>query len=68
MNKRTVSGLLALGIASVAYWFKGMTPEQRQNVKDKVSGASKKFTDSVKSSVNSAKESIDSHTKAPTEI
>lgn len=65
MKKRT-AGLFALGLASVAYWFKGMTPEQRQNVKDKVSGASKKFSNSVKSSIDSARDSVNPN--APQEV
>lgn len=58
MNSNTRNGLIAAGLAAVAYWFKGMTPEQRQNVKDKVAGAGKRFTEKANEAMNSAKSTI----------
>lgn len=46
MNKNTRNGLIALGLAGVAAWFK-MTPEQRTNVKNKIAGAGKDLKDKL---------------------
>ncbi len=62
MNKNTRNGLVAAGLAAVAYWFKGMTPEQRQSVKDKVTGTGKKLQNDFNNAVNSAKNKVDETT------
>lgn len=47
MQKNTRNGLIALGLAAFAYWKYKMTPEQKSNLKDKVSQAGKKIMDKV---------------------
>ncbi|MBZ4189571.1 hypothetical protein [Niabella beijingensis] len=42
MNKNTRNGLLALGLAAAAAWYK-MSPEQKSNVKNKVSDLGNKL-------------------------
>lgn len=46
MNKNTKSGLLALGLVAAAAWYK-MSPEQKTNVKDKISGFGKRLKDNI---------------------
>ncbi|WP_018627573.1 hypothetical protein [Niabella aurantiaca] len=46
MNKNTRNGLLALGLAAAAAWYK-MSPEQKSTVKDKVSGWGNKLKDGL---------------------
>ncbi|MBO9593754.1 MAG: hypothetical protein J7599_12685 [Niabella sp.] len=46
MNKNTRNGLLALGLAAAAAWYK-MTPEQKSNVKAKVSDLGNKVKDGL---------------------
>ncbi|MCF3110459.1 hypothetical protein LL912_16860 [Niabella sp. CC-SYL272] len=46
MNRNTRNGLLALGLAAVAAWYK-MTPEQKANVKSKVSDLGNKVKDGL---------------------
>ena len=41
------SGLIALGLAAFAYWKYKMTPEQKANVKNKISDAGKNLWDKV---------------------
>lgn len=47
MNKNTRNGLIALGALAFAYWKYKMTPEQKQNLKDKVAGIGKKIKENV---------------------
>lgn len=42
MNKNTKSGLLALGLVAAAAWYK-MSPEQKANVKNKITGVGNKL-------------------------
>lgn len=46
MNKNTRNGLLALGLAAAAAWYK-MSPEQKTNVKSKVSDWGNKLKDGL---------------------
>ncbi|WP_300601740.1 hypothetical protein [Niabella sp.] len=46
MNKNTRNGLLALGLAAAAAWYK-MTPEQKTNVKTRVSDWGNKVKDGL---------------------
>lgn len=46
MNKNKKAGLIALGLVAAAAWFK-MTPEQKANVKGKVSDAGKKLKENL---------------------
>ena len=48
------SGLIALGLAAWAYWKYKMTPEQKENVKTKVSEAGKNIWDKVPQNVKDA--------------
>ena len=48
------SGLIALGLAAWAYWKYKMTPEEKANVKDKVSKAGKDIWDKVPQNVKDA--------------
>ncbi|MCH5600603.1 hypothetical protein [Niabella ginsengisoli] len=41
------SGLIALGLAAWAYWKYKMTPQQKENVKSKVSEAGKNIWEKV---------------------
>lgn len=52
--KRSTSGLIALGLAAWAYWKYKMTPEQKENVKGKVSDAGKNLWDKVPQNVKDA--------------
>ena len=45
------SGLIALGLAAWAYWKYKMTPEQKENVKNKVSETGKNLWDKVPQNV-----------------
>lgn len=42
MNKNTKSGLLALGLVAAAAWYK-MTPEQKSNVRNRITGFGNKL-------------------------
>jgi|GEM_PF-5104524 len=46
MNRNTRNGLLALGLAAAAAWYK-MSPEQKSNVKNKVSDLGNKLKDGL---------------------
>lgn len=46
MNRNTRNGLIALGLAGVAAWFK-MTPDQRANVKSKIAGAGDRLKENL---------------------
>ncbi|AHF16395.1 hypothetical protein NIASO_16960 [Niabella soli DSM 19437] len=46
MNRNTRNGLLALGLAAVAAWYK-MSPEQKSSVKNKVSDLGNKLKDNL---------------------
>lgn len=46
MNKNTKSGLLALGLVAAAAWYK-MSPEQKANVKNKISGIGNRLRDNL---------------------
>ncbi|SDD79388.1 hypothetical protein [Niabella drilacis] len=46
MNRNTRNGLLALGLAAAAAWYK-MSPEQKSNVKNKVSDWGNKLKDGL---------------------
>lgn len=48
------SGLLALGLAALAYWKYKMTPEQKANVKNKVNEAGKNLWDKVPQNMKDA--------------
>lgn len=37
MNKNSRNGLIALGLAAAAAWYK-MTPDQKSNIKNKITG------------------------------
>lgn len=57
--KNKTSGLIALGLAAWAYWKYKMTPEQKANVKDKVSNAGKTIRNKaqeIKTSIEQRKE------------
>lgn len=53
------SGLIALGLAALAYWKYKMTPEQKANVKNKITETGKnlwnKVPQNVKDAVNAKK-------------
>ncbi|WP_460683875.1 hypothetical protein [Niabella aquatica] len=51
---KKTSGLIALGLAAWAYWKYKMTPEQKANIKDKVSEAGKNLWDKVPQNVKDA--------------
>lgn len=51
--KNKTSGLIALGLAAWAYWKYKMTPEQKANVKDKISNAGKAIMDKAQEVKNS---------------
>ena len=55
------SGLIALGLAAFAYWKYKMTPEQKVNIKNKISETGKdlwdKVPDNIKNSVGQKKTS-----------
>ncbi|WP_346237974.1 hypothetical protein ABDK00_002740 [Niabella insulamsoli] len=52
--KNKTSGLIALGLAAWAYWKYKMTPQQKQNVKDKISETGKNLWDKVPQNVKDA--------------
>ena len=52
--KNKTSGLIALGLAAFAYWKYKMTPEQKQNIKNKVTDAGKNLWDKVPQGVKEA--------------
>lgn len=52
--KNKTSGLIALGLAAFAYWKYKMTPEQKQNLKNKVTDAGKNLWDKVPKGVKEA--------------
>lgn len=54
MNKSSRNGLIALGLAAFAYWKYKMTPEQKSNVKNKVSEAGKNMWKKVPQNVKDA--------------
>ena len=54
MNKNSRNGLIALGLAAFAYWKYKMTPEQKANIKNKVSEAGKNLLDKVPQNVKGA--------------
>lgn len=53
MNKNTRNGLFALGLAAAAAWWKA-TPEQKANVKSKLSG----IGDKLKGNLNNIKDQV----------
>ena len=48
------SGLIALGLAAFAYWKYKMTPEQKANVKNKISETGKDLWDKVPDNIKNA--------------
>lgn len=51
MNKNTRNGLLALGLAAAAAWYK-MTPEQKSTIKNKAADLGNKLKDNLKNLKN----------------
>ena len=57
MNKNTKSGLLALGLVAAAAWYK-MTPEQKSNVKNKITGFGKRIKDQLPDNLKNIQQDI----------
>ena len=57
MNKNTKSGLLALGLVAAAAWYK-MTPEQKTNLKDKVSGFGKRLKENIPQNLKDIQQNV----------
>jgi len=59
MNRNTRNGLLALGLAAAAAWYK-MSPDQKSNLKNRVSGLGNKLKNNLNNLKNQAKQGTQS--------